>query len=409
VDSVRRDLAKLGKLTASLAAEDRALFDTVPAAQRRSIRVAIEAVTERYRLAAAKHEQLAREVLRLRQERESLGEQLRASEGAEQSLLSDLTALRAGTRDWQARHQAFQERLAVLTEDLKKATQGAAGRVAEARAARARYWAEVGDFFQRHKLGSPRDYTAPVAWDEARTERRTRAEQGEDSPHPAMAERRSRALPLHSRRAPAALSVRIIPARPAGNTANGQELQVALQRWSRELQDVGQAQSELSALVEETRSLERQAESAAQLAREHEALQASRDGWKEKMAWQAYSGERKLRDLEKAIDRAFEAAKEAAYWKLMSKSFEHLLKEQAGADRVAKHFVWVVRGYKEFLTQELPRATELLGSGASPKDQTEYDELSRMGQKKPVDWAVEVFAVSPEDVRKIGELAESDR
>ncbi|HTQ78786.1 MAG TPA: hypothetical protein VMM92_02235, partial [Thermoanaerobaculia bacterium] len=261
-------------------------------------------------------------------------------------------------------------------------------------AAQELYWAKASELY-RH-LGDPRDYMPAIEWEEARTERRVRRSAATE-PRAAPAARAAATVPA---RAP--LAARPMPARPARIAASVPELQRMLERWNRERQGSYRAQAEKTSLELETQAmrqtLEREARNTLLKSGERQALEAARNRLARELAWQSYAVRREGRQLAEIVGRAYEAAKEKAFWKLMTRSVGKLLGEPAGADRLAAHCVWVLRSYREMLDGTLPRAAELLGTGAAPEDQAEYERLSLLGQRKPEDWAREVFQIKRQDL-----------
>jgi hypothetical protein len=165
-------LEELNAAVAELDAYGKAIFDTLNAADKQSVASAIYALASEYRNALVRLENARRRLAEARRRLSSMGAELHRLGIEEQARRQVIAGI--GTRSTYLRTRISQQQqaLAKIDEDRQWARAQYKILAAKARLARNVYWQACREFFEKNKLGTPREYMRPVGPLRATTMRR---------------------------------------------------------------------------------------------------------------------------------------------------------------------------------------------------------------------------------------------
>ncbi len=411
VDEATQKLNELNRLVNDLDARSRSLIESFPWDQRQTVAAAMDGLLRRQREAVARNEALQAQIFRLRREASALREQLLRQQQLDQVLLREIAELGASIENVQSEIRDVQERIAIAEANAKNAAAFSQRLQPDADAARDQYWRQVGDFFERSRIGSPRQFAPELTPRVPVTQRRVeQVAAGHVGPRTVVATAVATAANPYvlAGRALTSLASAVAPAaRPPASDADG--FLRAVDRWVAALNATTTLQEEAQRLSDQCVNAKEALVRAGAHAAEHERERAQNEERRARGDEQLAALRLQLEGLASTaaqhFDRGWQAVKEALFWDLATESLKQVLSPISEANLAAHHFVWVVKAYGTFLKEDLPAAVDLLGPHPSEASKAKWERLQNLEQVYARYWAATLIQAELRNVRSISDAS----
>jgi uncharacterized small protein (DUF1192 family) len=374
-EAARRNAEELARVLSGLSADQRIFAEGVlSAGERESVTAALAGLTRRLGGVVAANDELQRRVARLQSENARLSAELLRLQEQKRALLSSTTRISGQLAEIQAQIARLEAQLRETRADLEAAEDLAQGALEAAAAARREYWEGMGRFFDKHRLGAPRDYLERIEPAAPTTLRRTIRRTEVLFPQPLA----PLAAPVAASAAPfIPFAVAAAADAPPGNDAERVRRDVV--RLQAGMSRTERLQREALSLTDASRrsieQLDTEARAVASLGAQERELRFQQQAAAERASRLAFELQGLAGAVRDNLDAGLRGLREQAYWEAASALLKGALARSNAPGVLHSYTLFMAQAWRDVLAVDAPKLIELMGP--NPSDEA-LDALDRL-------------------------------